>query len=672
LQLNVNTNYTADEFQYRLNGGSWITVNPAPFTSTQTTVTGLTSQTSYTVDVQARDQASQTWSAIATKTATTSFPTPLQSIGLTPSNGVGVGTLSPTLTWQFQSTSPDGQGYYEVILYKQSDGSTVWDSGKIASGQGQATVPAGLLSWYTNYQWKVKTWSDNNIAGTYTSLALFKTSHAPTAVVTAPAASAVVTTDAPQVTWVYGDTNSETQTSFNVTIQKIVNPSDTSGSVIYNQTISNSAATSYTLPAGTLANGSLYLVTVTVTNQDGVQGVSNPVEFSVNFVAPAPPSMTLSLSQDNVYAFITTTTNTPPKNAYDANFVRLYKRKLGETAWNLIGTVATDATYVDTFDYIAGWTIGGQASGIAQGNLYRQNGSSATLEIINSGVATYDKVSTVGSIVGFSKMRLWIFPKNTGQFTSIVFKLGKDSSNYYSFTVNASDLTSGDWNSIETDVNSLAVTGSPTQGNIVWQEILVNATVANAVNDLMVDSWRLIPTNTSMFLFDYELANNTTYEYAVTAYSSEWNLESAKQPYGTPVSITYEDLKNTYLIPVNAQSNALFCFMDGADVPTWAENTPTDYYHPVGAAVPVVYSLGNQQYRTGQATIQFFEDKLKAGYYGITDLNRLKAIMNDKPLMFRTWWGEILYVSIDGQINISREPGVSWKVTFNFTEIASE
>jgi hypothetical protein len=668
ISMNVKTSHVADRLEYMVdNSGTWILV-PGDFTNKTATINMLTSNTTYSVQVRARHKDSQTYTPTQTKTASTSFPTPLQPTNLNPSAGKAVGVLNPALRWTFTSTSPDTQGAYQVLLYPESSTTAIWDSGKVASGNNAATVPLSVgLTFNANYQWKVRTWSANDIVGPYSSLGLFKTSNAPTATITAPTALQVFNTDAPVITWTYADPESTAQTGFGVTVKRIATTGATDGDIVHTATIANSADTSYLVPTGILDNGARYIVQVTVTDSDGISGVSSWREFSISFIAPPNPNIDAEVSEDKLFARISVTPNMPANDSFDSDVIRIFKRIYGETDWSYVGEVSSIRTYLDPFENSTDWTPSGTGATVGFEALSKQGTGSLSLRKSSSGTATYTNSIPVGSIIGYDKIRVWIYTKDDANITSIKFKFGTDASNYFSFTVPKAQLADLRWTSIEVDYNALTITGSPSFGNIAWKQIEMITTGAIVAGDVLVDSWNLATTGDSQFIYDYALANNTIYEYAASAYNSREGLESGKTVFEDTISVVYSDLLNTYLIPIGAETGAIATFMDGKTVPAWKTSTDTEYYKPIGARTPVVYSLGNQKYKSGTIQVRFFDELFNGK--GLTGVKNLEAIMNNKPLLLRTWWGENYYISIDGELAVERSPGIGWFVTFNFTEI---
>lgn len=67
----VSVSDTCDTLQYRLNGGSWVSVGSGTFTSRAWTISGLNASTTYTVQLRVKRQDSQLWTESGVANVTT-------------------------------------------------------------------------------------------------------------------------------------------------------------------------------------------------------------------------------------------------------------------------------------------------------------------------------------------------------------------------------------------------------------------------------------------------------------------------------------------------------------------------------------------------------------------------------------------------------------------------
>ena len=667
LELKAITSHTADQLQYRISpSATWITGFSGDFTTKQITITGLASNTTFTVESRVRHKDSQQYTPVVSTTGTTEYPTPLQPSNLDPSGGEGVGTLTPTLSWTYNATSTDFQSAYQVIVYRASDSVVMWDSTKTTGGISSVTVPGSTLAWNVQYQWKVKTWSGTDIEGTYSSLALFKTSEVPTVSITSPTALQSVTTDAPTVEWTYTDPESTAQASYTITVESISTTGLTTGELVYQDTQSGTAV-SYTLPAGYLANGGRYIVKVSATDGDGVVGTSTVREFTVLYIGPPAPTVTVELSDDKLFTRVSAEPNNPVADSYEADYYRFYKREVGTTQWNYLGQVSNISSSIDTFDQITGWAASGVGSGPTIETTRRQGDSSVSFATSSSGTGTF--VKTVSNVVDDSqKLRLWAYKAAGTPITSIEVRYGEDSTHYYSKTFLNVDLPDNTWTSLEWVINTGTAVGITDLSTIDYIAINLVGSAAITAGSLLLDDFRVVNKD-SLFVLDYELANKKTYEYTASAVNLDQNLEGAYADATDPLLIRYSPFSNTFLIPIDAKSKSVVGFADVRSNGSLQDKTPTEYHHPIGSRYPIAYSSGVQQYKTGDMTIQF--DSQCYGGDGYEGVEALLDIKNMKPIMLRTYWGSIYYISIDGNVSFDRIIDGGWSAGFTYTEVGA-
>lgn len=671
LSIRAVTSHVANLLQYRLSGSStWINAYSGDFTTANFTIPGLSANQSYTYQLRARHKDSGAYTPIVNVTGTTGDPQPLQPTNLAPANALGISTVTPTLSWQYNATSPDSPTAYQIIIRRESDGATVHDSGKITSNASNYQVPASTLQFNENYQWQIRTWSGTDLAGPYSEIALFKTSQKPVVTVETPQDQDVAPTGSPTITWTYSDPEGTPQIGFRVIVHQINETGETSGQVVVDEATNNSDATAYTLPADSLSNGGRYIVFVEATDSDGVTGVSDPVEFTVEFVAPEPPSINLELSEDVLFTRINANSNKPANDAYEADTFRIYRRELGQSEWLPLGEVSPQYSPIANFDDAGAWTAEQATASVEEDDNSKQGSNSISIINTASGLTQISRDSASGTLDGYDRIRVWIRPITASDIDYVRFKLGADEDNYYFFDVTTAELEDGVWASIEVSLNTLSSQGTPSTSSVVWVGVEVDANTALAEGDLLVDGLRGVGVAGSTFVYDYELANGKTYEYAASAFNSQSNLESAIVVAEEPIVIEYDPWVNTYLIPVYAQDEAVVGFMEGKQLPTWQTITDTAYHQPVNSRYPVAYSRGEQKYRKGSLLMLFLDEKFDGD--GLKGDEKLRRIMNYKPIMLRTWWGEILYISIDGQVGASRRKGIGWDSNLSFTEVASE
>lgn len=239
------------------------------------------------------------WSA----TNSFSIAHPPAAIPKTPSLGqtflYGGGTV--TVTWDF--TDPSGDDYqtaYQVLVTKVSDGSTVYDSGKVSSASEAHTT--GVIASGNKdilLQWQVKLWDRDDVPGAYSPPNTFILADNPTITITTPAASAVLNTAMPfiQLDGTVGGTR-------RIKYYKIV---ITQGSTVVHQTalvavdLASPYTIGYTPPLPVLKNNQNYTITAYVVDSVGLSSAVATRQVSTSWTPPATPqNVTIDVSHFNV------------------------------------------------------------------------------------------------------------------------------------------------------------------------------------------------------------------------------------------------------------------------------------------------------------------------------------------------------------------------------------
>lgn len=583
---------------------------------------------------------------------------------LAPINGNATSDLTPNVSWQFNGVSGDSQSAYQVIVYRQSDSVVMYDSGKVTSSVNNIDIPGGAnLAFGVFYQWKVRLWGSTDLPSSYSSLALFKTSEAPVVTITEPDDLDVVTTDAPTIEWTYADPESTAQQSYRI---EVTNAADTA--VIYDSGDTAGADLEFTIPSGFLENDTTYNLRVYATDSDGVVGTSDPVEFDVSFIAPPVPTVVGSVDS-NAIVDLDITLNPPAVDSFDAEVVNIYRRKETETTWEPVElNVPIGLTVVDNCDATTGWSESGVGTAPDVTTDAKEGSNAIELGASGAGDAIYSKTLSLGSIVNYNQLRMWLYVTDKTSFATLRVKYGQDSSNYYYFDTDADDFTDLAWNSVYKDFNDISITGSPNSNSLTYIRIeLLGATGAIASGDVRMDFIRLI--NNQIDYLDYTAPNGSSYVYGVTVKNIQENLESSRG-LTSALAISFPERLNTFLIPTNDPENYVKSFMDGTDVPNWVDNTETKYFQTKGAQKPIAFISGVQDFKEGKIDLRFFDVEL--GGEGLDGIKDLESIRNTKPLLLKTWWGENYYISINGKLTVARKPGIGWYATFDFTEISND
>jgi hypothetical protein len=271
---------------------------------------------------------------------------PGTSAARTPSGGATVGyATSLILSWQFSDLDvSDSQTKYQVQMWKSSTPGTVVNSGLLTSTNQFHTFVAGTdfdTTWKnTELRWKVATYDLDGVTAGYSQENVFYLRDLPVVTVTSPAASAVITTGAPLVTWTETFSGGATQAQFKVDILRSTVLQISSGWIVGNQL-------SWQVPTPVVTVGPSHQVVVSVMDTNGLVGTTTNT-FTANYAAPATPIWAIDSS-----AFSSGGVNVIDwtSSATDANFNswKVLRRNVGESDWTEIfetNTVGT-RTYKD-------------------------------------------------------------------------------------------------------------------------------------------------------------------------------------------------------------------------------------------------------------------------------------------------------------------------------------
>ncbi|WP_218033979.1 glycoside hydrolase family 78 protein, partial [Paenibacillus koleovorans] len=164
------------------------------------------------------------------------------------SSPVLVGSLTPTLQWTF--SDPDvgnTQSAYRVIVKNMSDVEE-YNSGWVSSSSNTLTIPSGELTRGTTYKWTVATKDNSGAESPFSSSYYIKVNTLPTANITAYSEGFTLPDNIVNMTWTYGDGDSQAQTHF-----QVVGSKDNWATWSYNSgEIASSATSHQTTP---LSNG---------------------------------------------------------------------------------------------------------------------------------------------------------------------------------------------------------------------------------------------------------------------------------------------------------------------------------------------------------------------------------------------------------------------------------
>lgn len=239
------------------------------------------------------------------------------------------GTGVVTLDWDFTDPSPtDSQTAYQVLIEKNSDGTSVLDTGKVVSGTTQHAATILAANKDIQLRWRVRLWDTGDVAGSYSANQLFRISDKPTVVITSPAEAGVVATPQPTVTWTFTASGGRTQAQRRIVWTQ-------GATTIFDSGWHVSSGLSYTMPQALLVNSSSYSVTVYVQDNVGLQN-SDTNAFTTLWTPPAVPSaVAVSVTPYADSGYVSVTWNAAVRDA-DFYAWAVIRRIQGETAFEQI------------------------------------------------------------------------------------------------------------------------------------------------------------------------------------------------------------------------------------------------------------------------------------------------------------------------------------------------
>lgn len=247
----------------------------------------------------------------------------------------------PSITVHWSFTDPynhDSQSAYQIVVERNSDGLGIYDSGKVTSLVPAASVPIEDTYIDQVLRYKVKLWDFYDVAGSYSTFALFTLSAAPTVTITNPTDLEEIATPNPIIEWTYASDSSSPQAAFKVDILK-------DNETVYTTDWIQSDVTSYVLTGQILQNVTDYDVIVSAKDSRGIVG-SDGINISTSWVQPDAASC-YPIPEDEAIKVLWT------NPGLDADFYswRVYRRTLGTEDWKLIAEVFEDQSSYEYDDW---------------------------------------------------------------------------------------------------------------------------------------------------------------------------------------------------------------------------------------------------------------------------------------------------------------------------------
>jgi hypothetical protein len=242
-------------------------------------------------------------------------------------------TDNAVFSWTYSDPDPsDSQSAYQLEIIDVATGTTVYDTGKVASTTSSHTLPAETLTNNKQYQWRVKTWDNIDTEGAWSDYATFYTSAKPSVTITNLTEGQTIITSSLTVQWSMSDPESEGQSAYQI---KLTDMSDTvlydTGKVI--DSVSRSRTLGYELE-----NHTDYKVKISVWDGRDVKSEEQVISIHVSFTPPAEPNVTTTSNSQNASITINIEHPTPVDPQPTVIYSDVFRRKQGESNWMRIAT----------------------------------------------------------------------------------------------------------------------------------------------------------------------------------------------------------------------------------------------------------------------------------------------------------------------------------------------
>jgi len=249
-----------------------------------------------------------------------------------------------TLAWQFADPSPDDvQTSYQAIIEKNSDGSSVLNTGQVVSGAAFAAVNIGTGLFEQVLRWRVRLWDGDGVAGAYSANQLFVPAAAgPTVTIVDPTPAEVEATALPSftATATYGggrDFDSARVVVTNTGTGKQVWDSG------WQRFLTLTPATAI------LVNSSNYSATFSVRDTAGLVG-SSTVAFSSSWAGVSAVAFTVDDTYFRTLGFVTVRWDNSTEDV-DRIAWRVYRRAVGASSWELVVEDGRHGLYFAVADF---------------------------------------------------------------------------------------------------------------------------------------------------------------------------------------------------------------------------------------------------------------------------------------------------------------------------------
>lgn len=248
-------------------------------------------------------------------------------------------TTGAIFDWTFNDLNVgDTQTAYEVEIDNADTLANVVDTGKVVSSTSERNVTGGTLSNGVNYRWRVRTWDTSDAVGAWSQYDFFSTAAGGSLTITSPATdNAPLILDEVTVTW---SVAGMTQAKYRV---RVVN--NITSVEISNTGVIVSTATSHLVTG--LASDVEHRIEVTAYTSGDVPSNTATRLVTPNYNEPEIPLVTVTAQDALGHILVDVTNPTPTGDRPEATSNNILRRRLGDSNWVTVASVAYNGDYQD-------------------------------------------------------------------------------------------------------------------------------------------------------------------------------------------------------------------------------------------------------------------------------------------------------------------------------------
>ena len=310
-------------------------------------LTGVTLTSTYRFGVRARSTIGTALDSAWVDSADTAASTiPSAPTALAPSGVPADFLRAQTFTWQHNPTA-DGSAQSAYEFRRSTDGGATWvTTGKVTSTASSYTLPASTLTNSAALSWQVRTWGVHATESAWSTAGSVVGSTTPVTSILTPTATHQYSSV--EASWSFFDAEGTSQSAWEVVLL------DAAGQVLETRTGDNSdsAVTLYR----TVEDATDYTLRVRAKDGSALWSDWTELGFSVAYVPPRLPILTVDFAVGAGYAVLTLTPDPADVGAIEADRVSILRREttLDDpdvwTEWEVIAedlppeTTVTDTT----------------------------------------------------------------------------------------------------------------------------------------------------------------------------------------------------------------------------------------------------------------------------------------------------------------------------------------